>query len=403
MLVAIGRCLGGAAALAALAASAALVLPASTPAATVDVVETLQYSGTATLRLTATPGEHNDVSIRIAERVGDGVYRLTVIERGAPLETGPGCTGGGQPGVPAICTMHEQNVKELCLKGCPPPQPGESWSTAIVAQLGDGDNTFLAPGFDQGDDVPMLVSGGPGVDRYATGAGYDELDPGIGADEVHAGAGADTVFATPAPDEHDRYNLGASPERAYDEPGDVLDYSQRTLAVVCRLSACGSGSESDTVQGVESIVGGSGGDTLEGGPGRDLLEGGTGDDLLAGQGERDVLHGGPGDDVLRGGDAADQLHGGEQDDTAFGGGGDDRINERDFYGAGADFAWGGTGADTIMLAAGDDFLFGGPGDDRLGGGRDEDVVTCGRGAEDTVVFPARDALQACELLASRRR
>lgn len=68
--------------------------------------------------------------------------------------------------------------------------------------------------------------------------------------------------------------------------------------------------------GADTILGGSGNDTLRGGPGADTLEG---------RGGNDALHGGLGRDTQRGGDGDDAVWGGLGRDTINGGPGNDRL------------------------------------------------------------------------------
>jgi Ca2+-binding RTX toxin-like protein len=85
-----------------------------------------------------------------------------------------------------------------------------------------------------------------------------------------------------------------------------------------------SGTQNDTLSGIENITSGSGSDTLtgndvanilNGGAGNDSLDGGLGNDSLLGGAGTDTLIGGVGDDTLDGGAGADSLIGGVGTDT----------------------------------------------------------------------------------------
>ncbi|MDO8252681.1 MAG: M10 family metallopeptidase C-terminal domain-containing protein, partial [Rhodoferax sp.] len=67
---------------------------------------------------------------------------------------------------------------------------------------------------------------------------------------------------------------------------------------------------SDTVNGVENFIGGTGNDTISGNGIANQLSGGDGNDALNGLGGADTLNGGDGNDTLTGGAGADTLTGG---------------------------------------------------------------------------------------------
>ncbi len=121
--------------------------------------------------------------------------------------------------------------------------------------LGSGDDRLTGSSI----GGALLIDGGAGQDRIATGRRDDTLFGGAGDDQLSAGAGDD------------------------------------------------------------ELSGGDGDDRLDGGVGADLLLGGEGNDSLAGGTGNDRLEGGAGRDLLMGGKGVDALFGGAGNDTfAFG-------------------------------------------------------------------------------------
>ena len=78
----------------------------SARAATVQVEEELGDTNHAVLEFTAAPGELNALTVTLAGEEGDS-YRLQLTDTGAAISAGAKCTGGGQPGEPATCTIHK--------------------------------------------------------------------------------------------------------------------------------------------------------------------------------------------------------------------------------------------------------------------------------------------------------
>lgn len=395
---------------AALAAIALSTAPAY--AAEVSIKETAGDTNTAVLTFDAAPGEDNQLTIRSRSKSGDFLH-LEVLDAGAPVNPGPGCTGGGALGTPVACEMHVPRSTEQKSDGkIVLPVPGTGWSDSMSIQLGDGNNVFDGSSFTAryAESVSMNVVSGAGRDRVLTGGGYDKVDPGPGLDEVHSGGADDRVEATPQPDGPDLYDLGSS--------GDTISYQQRTTPVIVRGSTGGAPGEKDSILGAYELIGGSAGDTLTGrygqivgGPGDDTLaipprhdrreganfyslEGGPGDDTLsAGSGRRDGyddVHGGAGADVLYGREGEDFLFGGAGADVIHGDGGPDRIQA----GTGNDVSFGGPGPDVVVgeTDEGDEAPTDGPDDDTIYGGRGDDMIEEGRGSDRLDGGPGRDQL-----------
>ena len=96
-------------------------------------------------------------------------------------------------------------------------------------------------------------------------------------------------------------------------------------------------------------------DTIIGGSGNDTLEGAESDDIINGDAGNDSIFGGGGDDTINGGDGNDTIDGGAGDDTISGQSGNDIITA----GAGIDTViWNGlgNGSDTILASDGAETL-----------------------------------------------
>ena len=145
-----------------------------------------------------------------------------------------------------------------------------------------------------GDGKANTLSGGGGNDILNGGAGDDTLNGGTDNDMLTGGAGADTL------------NGGAGV--------DTASYSAYNRAVTITLNN-GAGSatiagdrndaNTDTLSGIENLVGSTQGDEFTGDGAANTLSGGAGADTLTGGGGGDTLHGGVDDDTLAGGAGAD--------------------------------------------------------------------------------------------------
>ncbi|MDH6168921.1 Ca2+-binding RTX toxin-like protein [Variovorax boronicumulans] len=197
-----------------------------------------------------------------------------------------------------------------------------------------------------GDAGANVLSGGAGDDTLQGAAGNDMLDGAAGADAMSGGIGddvynvdnsadvvteltnegADTVRATIS------YTLGANAENllinttaAVNATGNALNnvltigagnnvvnglggvdtasYSYATSAVTVNLAITTAqatgGSGSDTLLGVENLIGSAFNDTLTGNTASNVLDGGAGNDTLIGGAGTDTLTGGAGNDIYR--------------------------------------------------------------------------------------------------------
>lgn len=232
----------------------------------------------------------------------------------------------------------------------------------------DHDDTLT--GFDhQGTTDPDVFSnffdGGAGDDTIDGRGSDDVLIGGDGSDSILGGSGDDTIDSsgnTPLPDDGFGIAVPADPD-----PNNDRDFVDG-----------GSGDDSITTgDDADTILGGTGNDTIDGGLDDDHIEGNDGhDEITAGEGSDTVL-GGDGDDTIYGGinnpaanipDPSDpELDNG--DDSLVGGKGDDLIFGEDDN----DTLEGGIGNDTLDGGIDDDTLIGGAGADSMTGGADRDT------------------------------
>lgn len=254
-------------------------------------------------------------------------------------------------------------------------------------------------------------------DRIVGAAGDDELFGAGGADTILGGAGADRIDASEGVDrlsgEAGDDLLGALGEGEIIDGGDgfdLLNYSLATRSVVVNLS---TGIGTDTVSGVEWVVGSrAGGDSITGSAGADTLQGGKGapSTVSGGAGDDGIfasgyLRGDDGADTVTGGATFDDINGNMGNDVAYGMAGDDWVvggKDNDILsgGDGADIVYGNLGSDSCSGDAGadlirggqnDDTLSGGAGDDWLSGDRGGDIITGGAGADIFHSFAEADA------------
>jgi hypothetical protein len=348
-----------------LALASLAVLPALAGAAAVEVHEP-QVEGRSEFLFRGSGNETNEVTITYT--AGDAThFGVHLVDAGATVVAGAGCSGGGAPGSPVDCLVHRYHQMEStpCGRVCSQPIPGTNWVPELKIFLGDGGSSFAAPEGDPPGEgpVPMEVTGGSGPDTIATGGGHDVVDPGLGHDTVHTRGGNDYVFGGAVPDGPDLYDLG---------PGlDAASYERRTTPVFFRESApseSGALGENDTILSATGIIGGSGDDTLFGGAEVTELRGEAGADLLVGGAGADTLIGGIGSDRYFGGDGNDEML-------------ESRSGRVPIPAADGNFADGGGGNDYISLDAGPDEALGGSGDDTIRGGGGNDLLRGGSGAD----------------------
>ncbi|UVL85476.1 retention module-containing protein [Pseudomonas sp. B21-028] len=146
-----------------------------------------------------------------------------------------------------------------------------------------------------GDDVLLagngdnLLSGGDGNDILSAGSGNNTLHGGAGNDLLYSGAGNDLLDG----------GTGT----------DTASYAHATAGVTVNLGLLAAqntlGAGTDTLGGVENLVGSNFNDTLTGDGASNRIDGGLGHDVLNGGGGDDILIGGLGNNTLTGGSGAD--------------------------------------------------------------------------------------------------
>ncbi|WP_454563198.1 retention module-containing protein [Pseudomonas sp. AIG] len=146
-----------------------------------------------------------------------------------------------------------------------------------------------------GDDV--LVAG-TGDNILNGGDGNDVLTAGSGNNELHGGAGNDLLYSGPG---NDLLDGGTGI--------DTASYAHATAGVTVNLGLLGAqntiGAGTDTLTGIENLVGSNFNDTLTGDNNNNVINGGLGNDILNGGGGDDLLIGGMGNNTMTGGAGAD--------------------------------------------------------------------------------------------------
>ncbi|MCA3352533.1 MAG: calcium-binding protein [Roseomonas sp.] len=250
---------------------------------------------------------------------------------------------------------------------------------------GEDGNDTLSGGAD-GD----RLAGGNGTDSLAGDDGTDTLDGGVGNDTLQGGGGADLLIGGA---DADRLDGGLGDDTLQGGVGDdslaggdgldLVSYAELTATqgvTVNLVSGRATGAAgSDTLSGIENVLGGAGNDSLVGNASDNVLDGGFGND---------TLQGGLGDDILIGGDGVDWVSYAELTatesvyvDLDYG-----RAWQGPRYlalvgienvlgGAGNDELIGNNLANVLAGGSGDDYLQGLAGNDSISGGAGLDLVS----------------------------
>ena len=246
-----------------------------------------------------------------------------------------------------------------------------------------------------GDDV---ICGKGGNDTIKGGGGNDVLKGEGGSDQLYGEGGADTL---------DGGNDAAN-------SNDFANYSGSPTAVTASLTdGTATGEGSDTLVGIERLVGSKYNDTLTGSAANDTLKGGNGNDAIKGLGGNDTLQGESGGDNLYGGEGGDSLDGGAgtssdyanysgsltavtaslTDGTATGEGSDTLVGIEGLTGSPyADTLTGSAANDTLNGGNGNDVMDGLGGADKLNGGSNNDTVHGGSGNDSVIGSGSADNL-----------
>ncbi|KKA08555.1 type I secretion target [Pseudomonas ogarae] len=146
-----------------------------------------------------------------------------------------------------------------------------------------------------GDDV--LVAGN-GDNLLNAGDGNDILSAGSGNNTLHGGAGDDLLYSGAG---NDLLDGGTG--------NDTASYAHATAGVTVNLGLLAAqntlGAGTDTLAGIENLMGSNFNDTLIGDGASNRINGGLGHDVLNGGGGDDLLIGGLGNNTLTGGSGAD--------------------------------------------------------------------------------------------------
>ena len=241
--------------------------------------------------------------------------------------------------------------------------------------------------------VDFYLDGRAGNDQLVGDAGNDILIGGVGNDTLIGGLGSDT----------------ASYAHAATTVTVNLNNQGFQVNGITRITQNTGGGGTDALEGIENVIGGSGGDALTGDGLNNLLAGGAGNDNLVGNAGNDTLIGGAGNDTLAGGAGTDTMSYADAtgsvtvtvsqaQSTQTGGAGTDVLSGFENLTGGAfnDFLSGdgaanvvdgGAGNDSISAGAGADTLIGGAGNDTLIGDAGTDVaVFSGRLADYRISF-----------------
>lgn len=327
-----------------LALSALLILPSAASAATVDAdVKRRGGAPLGPVTFKAAKGEVNRVTVADANgllRFRDSANRLRA--RGDCKQVDRHT---------ALCPFTE-DIAQVRLGN----RSDRATVSGLVEVLGGGGGDLLRGS--RGND---RLDGERGNDTLHGGGKGDTLTGGPGRDRLFGGAGDDDLIdgETDSQAAADVFRGGSSRDTDNGaDRGDRLDYSKRNRALSIDLTrAKGAG---DAILGLESVVGGSGNDTLRGDGDDNWLEGNGGRDRLLARGGDDIPQGGGGND------------------TVNGGGGDDVV-------------WGDGGTDALIAGPGDDLL--------IGRDSNAEVIDCDAG-NDVASVTRLDTLRNCERAAS---
>jgi len=237
----------------------------------------------------------------------------------------------------------------------------------VASPIAGDDNDNNLNGTAGSDDL----SGGGGNDALFGLGGDDRLDGATGDDMLDGGDGNDSLFGG---DGNDTLLGGGGVNTLTGGAGrDAASYAQATGAVRVDLGVSGpqatGGGGTDTLVGIEDVVGSAFDDTLTGNSGANRLFGGGGNDVLIGS-SGDLLDGGAGNDTasyaMTGSVTVDLTVSGPQSggtlisiENIIGAAGFDTLKGD----SGANRLVGGDGHDTLMGRGGDDILDGGNGSD----------------------------------------
>ncbi|AZL57529.1 hypothetical protein EI545_00915 [Tabrizicola piscis] len=238
-----------------------------------------------------------------------------------------------------------------------------------------------------GDDGDDQLFGGTGSDSLYGGLGNDILDGGLGNDRLYGGEGDDYLFAG-------NFSTGDNDLLDGGSGNDTVDFSGGNSGINVTLSdgnatfnPSGNNPNTDTLVGIEHIVGTNSADSITGDTGANSLSGGGGNDVVNGGAGDDTIAGGTGDDTLSGGTGVDTLTYANSTtavnadlgaNTVTGEGTDSISGFENLTGsAQSDTLTGTSGQNVIQGGGGADTINAGLGNDTIDGGTGDDVITAG--------------------------
>ena len=250
------------------------------------------------------------------------------------------------------------------------------------------------------DDVIVGLGGDDTINGGPEGLATDALCGGEGNDTINAGNGL--IAGLSGDNGDDRY-----------EPGDVAIaiavYLDSPAPITVDLTAgTATGWGTDTMVGIDGVIGSNLDDVLAGNARSNLLDGRAGNDRLTGLGGSDLLDGDAGNDVMDGGPGTDHaLFGAPRAvrvdlgrRTATGWGTDRLLSIEGADGSrfadilrgsnGRNVLSGGGGNDSLNGLGGNDQLNGEGGNDRIAGGPGADRLDGGSGRDRGDGGPGRD-------------
>ena len=183
-------------------------------------------------------------------------------------------------------------------------------------------------------EKPLYVSAGHSLDTLS---GIEGIAGTAFTDQLHGNDAGNLITGSTGDDVID---LGAGIDGVDYRNIDPSGSFQADLAAGTVSWTDGDGNtHTQTLSGVEHLVGSRGDDTLAGSSGNDLLAGWTGDDTLTGGAGNDHLSGGAGDDTLTGGAGDDHFYYGLGDgnDVIHAGAGSDNGLDTFHFGPGIGF------------------------------------------------------------------
>ncbi|MCW9032619.1 MAG: VCBS domain-containing protein, partial [Rhodospirillales bacterium] len=177
---------------------------------------------------------------------------------------------------------------------------GSGATEALNVTGGAGDNVITTGQYNDyidGGDGKDTIDAGGGDDSVLGGAGNDHITGGEGNDYIYAGEGDDVVDGGIGDDHIDAGTGGGDDTYIGGDGVDTVEYDSTTEGIKVDLRAgiatdsdeaiAAAGEEgvansidTDTLSGIENVIGGSGDDTIIGDGNNNVLDGGAGDDTV---------------------------------------------------------------------------------------------------------------------------